>query len=122
VHRPLEARNKRIDYVYFIEAGFAVVANGSGKPSIEVGIIGREGMTGLAIVMGRVSRYLRLGCRQGSTDQSTQVARGRRAQQHASPGYVTLRSCIPSADHHNDPCQRTEQNRGAVGALAADGA
>jgi CRP-like cAMP-binding protein len=54
VHRPLEGRNRRIDYVYFIEAGFAsVVANGSGKPSIEVGIIGREGMTGLAIVMGQ---------------------------------------------------------------------
>ena len=53
VHRPLEGRNRRIDYVYFIEAGFAsVVANGSGKPGIEVGIIGREGMTGLAIVMG----------------------------------------------------------------------
>jgi CRP-like cAMP-binding protein len=53
VHRPLESRNRRIDYVYFIEAGFAsVVANGSGKPGIEVGIIGREGMTGLAIVMG----------------------------------------------------------------------
>jgi len=52
VHRLLEGRNRRIDYVYFIEAGFAVVANGSGKPSIEVGIIGREGMTGLAIVMG----------------------------------------------------------------------
>ena len=54
VHRPLEGRNKRIDYVYFIEAGFAsVVANGSSKPSIEVGIIGREGMTGLAVVMGQ---------------------------------------------------------------------
>jgi CRP-like cAMP-binding protein len=54
VHRPLETRNKRIDHVYFIEAGFAsVVANGSGKPSIEIGIIGREGMTGLAIVMGQ---------------------------------------------------------------------
>ncbi len=54
VHRPLEGRNKRIDHVYFIEAGFAsVVANGSSKPSIEVGIIGREGMTGLAIVMGQ---------------------------------------------------------------------
>jgi CRP-like cAMP-binding protein len=53
VHRPLEGRNRRIDYAYFIEAGFAsVVANGFGKPSIEVGIIGREGMTGLAIVMG----------------------------------------------------------------------
>src|SRR5437762_13047546 len=39
--------------VYFIEAGFAsVVANGTSKPSIEVGIIGREGMTGLAVVLG----------------------------------------------------------------------
>jgi CRP-like cAMP-binding protein len=53
VRRPLEARKKRIDQVYFIESGFAsVVANGTSKPSIEVGIIGREGMTGLAIVMG----------------------------------------------------------------------
>jgi CRP-like cAMP-binding protein len=53
IHRPLEGRNRRIDHVYFIEAGFAsVVANGSGKPSIEVGIIGREGMTGLAVVVG----------------------------------------------------------------------
>src|SRR6267142_3109631 len=53
VRKQLEIRKKRIDHVYFIEAGFAsVVANGSGKPSIEVGIIGREGMTGLAIVMG----------------------------------------------------------------------
>jgi CRP-like cAMP-binding protein len=54
VHRALESRNRRIDHVYFIEAGFAsVIANGSSKPSIEVGIIGREGMTGLAIVMGQ---------------------------------------------------------------------
>jgi CRP-like cAMP-binding protein len=54
VHRPLEGRNRRIDHVCFIEAGFAsVVANGCGKPSLEVGIIGREGMTGLAIVMGQ---------------------------------------------------------------------
>ena len=29
-----------------------MVANGSDKPSIEVGIIGREGMTGLAVVLG----------------------------------------------------------------------
>ena len=53
VRKTLEARRKRIDQVYFIESGFAsVVANGTNKPSIEVGIIGREGMTGLAIVMG----------------------------------------------------------------------
>ena len=66
VHRPLEGRNRRIDFVYFIEAGFAsVVANGSGKPSIEVGIIGREGMTGLAIIMGQ---------QQASHDTYIQVA------------------------------------------------
>jgi CRP-like cAMP-binding protein len=53
VRKPLEARGKRIEQVYFIESGFAsVVANGTSKPSIEVGIIGREGMTGLAIVLG----------------------------------------------------------------------
>jgi len=53
LRRPLEASKKRIDQVYFIESGFAsVVANGSNKASIEVGIIGREGMTGLAVVLG----------------------------------------------------------------------
>jgi CRP-like cAMP-binding protein len=53
VRKQLEARKKRIDHVYFIESGFAsVVANGSKKPSIEVGIIGREGLTGLAVVLG----------------------------------------------------------------------
>jgi CRP-like cAMP-binding protein len=51
--KPLEKRKKRIEQVYFIESGFAsVVANGTSKPSIEVGIIGREGMTGLAVVLG----------------------------------------------------------------------
>jgi CRP-like cAMP-binding protein len=53
LRKPLEARKRRIDQVYFIESGFAsVVANGTKKQSIEVGIIGREGMTGLAIVLG----------------------------------------------------------------------
>jgi CRP-like cAMP-binding protein len=49
----LEIHNKPIEHVYFLESGFAsVVANGSGHRSIEVGIIGREGMTGLAVIMG----------------------------------------------------------------------
>jgi CRP-like cAMP-binding protein len=53
VRKRLEARKKRIEQIYFIEAGFAsVVANGASKPGIEVGIIGREGMTGLAVVLG----------------------------------------------------------------------
>jgi CRP-like cAMP-binding protein len=53
VRKTLETRKRRIDQVYFIESGFAsAVANGTSKPSIEVGIIGREGVTGLAVVLG----------------------------------------------------------------------
>lgn len=53
LRKPLEKPNKRIEHIYFPESGFAsVVANGSGSRIIEVGIAGREGMTGLAVVMG----------------------------------------------------------------------
>ena len=53
VKKSLETRKRRIDQIYFPESGFAsVVANGTDKPSIEVGIIGREGLTGLAVVLG----------------------------------------------------------------------
>jgi CRP-like cAMP-binding protein len=53
VRKSLERRNKRITSVYFPESGFAsVVAKGAGRQGIEVGIIGREGMTGLSLVLG----------------------------------------------------------------------
>ena len=63
---PLERRNRRIDYIYFIESGIAsVVVNGSGERSVEVGLIGREGMTGLAVVMAADTTphetYMQLG-------------------------------------------------------------
>jgi CRP-like cAMP-binding protein len=48
----LENRGKPPEFVYFIDEGIAsVVANGYRHRSIEVGLIGREGMTGLAIVL-----------------------------------------------------------------------
>ena len=47
LHQTLEQAKKRVPYVYFMEQGFAsVVANGRGSREVEVGIIGREGMTG----------------------------------------------------------------------------
>lgn len=53
VRKDLEKPNKRIDVVYFPESGFAsVVAVQKGGKQIEVGLIGREGMTGLPIVLG----------------------------------------------------------------------
>jgi len=54
LRRVLETPGKVIDHVYFVDGGFAsVVANG-GRPKrhIEIGLIGREGMSGHAVVMG----------------------------------------------------------------------
>lgn len=57
LRRRLEVRNKLVEHVYFMESGIAsVVANGN--RNIEVGIIGREGMTGLSVVMGSTDRVL----------------------------------------------------------------
>src|SRR5262245_51056282 len=51
VRKHLHPRNRRIEHVYFPESGIAsVVANG--EHALEIGIIGREGMTGVAVVRG----------------------------------------------------------------------
>ncbi len=53
VHKTLERSRRRIDSVFFPDSGFAsVVADGTGRTPIEVGVIGREGMTGLAVLLG----------------------------------------------------------------------
>ncbi len=53
LRKMLEKPNKRIEAVYFPETGFAsVVAIQRGGKEVEVGLIGREGMTGLPIVLG----------------------------------------------------------------------
>src|SRR3984893_19111570 len=52
LRKVLEQRGKVIKTIYFPGSGFAsVVADGDERP-IEVGLIGREGMTGLAVVLG----------------------------------------------------------------------
>jgi CRP-like cAMP-binding protein len=49
----LEEPNKPIKYVYFIESGFAsVVAISAHSRKIEIGLIGREGMSGVPVIMG----------------------------------------------------------------------
>jgi CRP-like cAMP-binding protein len=53
VRKVLEQSQRTIDSVYFPDNGFAsVVAHGEGKEPIEVGIIGREGMTGIGVLLG----------------------------------------------------------------------
>jgi CRP-like cAMP-binding protein len=52
MRKVLEKPNSRITAAYFPECGFAsVVAKANGK-EVEVGLIGREGMTGMPIVLG----------------------------------------------------------------------
>jgi CRP-like cAMP-binding protein len=49
----LERPNQRIQTVYFMDAGIAsVVGVQPDETRIEVGLIGREGMTGLAVLLG----------------------------------------------------------------------
>jgi CRP-like cAMP-binding protein len=53
LRKVLERPNKRIEDVYFPDAGFAsVVAVQPKQTKVEVGLIGREGMTGLPVVLG----------------------------------------------------------------------
>jgi CRP-like cAMP-binding protein len=53
LRKVLEKPNKKIEAVYFPETGFAsVVAVQRNGKQVEIGLIGREGMTGLPIVLG----------------------------------------------------------------------
>lgn len=50
----LEHAGKPVEYAYFLESGIvSVVSDGSkGQRQIEIGLIGREGVTGLTIILG----------------------------------------------------------------------
>ena len=52
LHQVLEAPNEPIKHCYFIERGLASIVALNGHRRLEVGLIGPEGMTGLAIVLG----------------------------------------------------------------------
>ena len=55
VRKQLHPRNKRIMHVYFPESGIASVVT-NGEHAFEIGIIEREGVTGVPIVMGSTER------------------------------------------------------------------
>src|SRR5688500_2091400 len=47
----LEDRNRPIEKVYFPESGMASVVATSGQHQVEAGVIGREGVTGIAVLL-----------------------------------------------------------------------
>jgi CRP-like cAMP-binding protein len=51
--KDMERANRRIETIYFMEAGIAsVVAEQPDETKVEVGLIGSEGMSGIAVVLG----------------------------------------------------------------------
>ena len=48
----LEHANKPIEYLYFPESGLLSIIALSGKRRVEVGLIGREGVSGSAVILG----------------------------------------------------------------------
>jgi CRP-like cAMP-binding protein len=53
LQQPLERPNKTIQEAYFMDSGIAsVVAVQSDDTAVEIGLVGREGMTGSAILLG----------------------------------------------------------------------
>lgn len=80
---------------YFIERGFAsVVADGPGKRDIEVGLIGREGMTGLPVVLGqdraRHTAYMQVA----GGGQRISTARLRQAIERSASLHQSLLQCV----------------------------
>jgi CRP-like cAMP-binding protein len=51
--RVLQSPNRRIENIYFVEDGLAsVIAVSDGDTQVEVGIVGREGVTGISLLHG----------------------------------------------------------------------
>jgi hypothetical protein len=114
-----------VEAVYFPEAGIAsVVAVQANEIKVEVGPIGREGMTGLPIVLGNhrspQSIYIQAaghGQRIGAMELRT--ALGARPSLHDS--LLKFVEAFMVQTHAHRYLQRSVQNRGAVGALDPDG-
>jgi hypothetical protein len=98
--------------VCFKESGFAsVVASGSRKPCIEVGIIGREGMTAVAVVLGNDrathETYMQLG---GKGLRIRLVCGDGTKPPQAAARFHAVCPCVPFADHVDRSGQWAKQD------------
>ena len=93
--KQLEAANSRIDTAYFFDHGFAsVVADGPGKREIEVGLIGREGMTGLTVVLGKHRARQTTYIQAAGAGQRMSTSRLRRAITQSVSLHRSLLGCV----------------------------
>jgi CRP-like cAMP-binding protein len=84
VRMQLAAPTKRINQLYFIESGFAsVLARGSDKRPIEIGLIGAEGVTGIGVVMDYDRSAVETFIQAAGSGQRISAANIRRADQQS---------------------------------------
>jgi CRP-like cAMP-binding protein len=92
---PLETANSRIDTVYFIDHGFAsVVADGPGKRDLEVGMVGREGMTGLPVVLGEDRAKHNMYMQASGAGQRTSAHKLRRVMAQSAGLHQLFLRCV----------------------------
>ena len=114
LRRMLEKPNKRIEAVYFPETGFAsvVAVQRSGK-EVEVGLIGREGMTGLPIVLGNHrsphSTYIQAPGK-GQSIPAAELRRATKDERVPSRLPFEIRSGVQRANNPHRDLQRAIQN------------
>jgi CRP-like cAMP-binding protein len=91
LRKALETKKRKIEHVYFIERGIAsIVANAGHDHSVEVGLIGCEGMTGLSAILGiEISPHAVFMQSAGSGFRMAAADLG-----HAMKGSITLREAL----------------------------
>ena len=119
----LEMPNQRIRAVYFVEHGLvSVVAIGGGdRGQTEAGVIGREGMTGLALVLGSDRSVHDTFVQSEGAAHCITAADLQGAIPLPSCHPATLCLCLQRFACAYGLGQRASFHRGALGALAADG-
>ena len=122
----LETGHRPIYNVYFPERGFAsVMANGPGGPAVELGIIGRESMTGLAVVLGGDQSPQDTYVQAAGTGQRINAGKLRGAMDQSARLHRSLLSCafsfyLQTAQTALSHRRNTTQERLARWVLMAD--
>jgi hypothetical protein len=106
--KDMERPNQRIETVYFMETGIAsVVAVQPDETRVEVGLIGREGMSGVAVVLGGNqsphATYIQAG--EGAADHRQRVPQGDECEPDAAQPTTQIRpahTAIANARAHID--------------------
>ena len=113
----LEQPDRRVDAVYFPEAGFAsVVAVQADNTKVEVGLIGREGMSGLTIVLGNHrsphSTYMQ-AAGQGTAHRDGQISQGDAGKRVVAGPAAEIRAGLhgPDRPHRHRECARQARAR-----------